>query len=72
MVREHVENARLIGIPRGVEESWRSYMELYSVWLIETGRMQVPATVFVALPQGGAFHTALVRHTKDGRIRFLV
>ena len=42
---------RLIGVPAGIRD-WQTYVRLYCAYLIATGSISPPCTIFVSLPCG--------------------
>ena len=73
---------RLIGVPAGIRD-WQTYVRLYCAYLVATGSISPPCTIFVSLPEGPGAHSAsrsadtgplrvcLLRADAIGRVRVL-
>ena len=71
LVREHVRCARLVAVPPGAESSWRAYARAYCDYLVASGALEAPCTVFVAVGDNPALETCLLRLDGRGRTTLL-
>ena len=70
-VREHVQCARLVAVPPGAEPSWRFYARAYCDYLVASGALDVPCTVFVAVGDNPALETCLLRLNTRGQVALI-
>ena len=70
-VRRKVPRSRLVGVPVDIKGRWRKYTRLYCAYLVASGALTSPCTIYVSIPEQRALEVCLLRTDHRGRIRLL-
>jgi hypothetical protein len=68
-VRELVASARLVGVPDSIDANWHAYARAYCAYLVASGTLAAPSTIFVSVgADGAAVQTRLLRLDERGEV----